>query len=1183
MANNSFKVKNSLVFTPVDLATLPEPQSGDIACDINDNNKIKKYNATTSLWENLEGGVSSVNTKTGVVVLDKTDIGLSNVDNTSDLNKPISTATQTALNAKINTTSIGQPNGVAGLDGTGKVPSLQLPSYVDDVEEYVNFSSLPSIGESGKIYVTLNDNKCYRWSGSSYVEVSQGITDHTLLSNIGTNSHANIDTHIAGTSGVHGVTSSVVGTSDSQALTNKTIDADLNTVSNIDNGDIKAAAAIDRTKLANGTADHVLINNASGTMSSEATLAASRGGLGTSGAAFTGVVKANAGVFSASVIVNADISNSAGITRTKLASGDSNRILVNNAIGAMVDAAAITATRALISDASGIPTHSAVTATELAHLSGVTSAIQTQINGKANTTHTHVSTDITDFNEAVDDRISTTIVAGSNVNVTYNDTANTLTISAVTGSSGATTLDGLNDVSVPSPANGQALIYNSSTAQWEAQSLGSGGATNLDGLTDVTLTSPVTGQVLKYNSTQWVNSALTKSDVGLSNVDNTSDANKPISTATQSALNNKADLVHTHVSTDITDFNESVDDRVNSLLVAGTNVSLVYNDIANTLTVNSISSPSAQSLTTDVFNSTGSLIPKMSVVYINGVQGDKPKVVLAQANSEMTSSRTYGLVQTDIPNMGDGTVIEQGRLENLNTDVVEWNVGDVLWLSSTTAGGITNVRPSAPNHAVFIGYLIRKHVNVGVIQVSIQNGYEIEELHDVLIINKIDNQVIKYDSTSQLWKNETLTKDDVGLSNVDNTSDLNKPISTSTQTALNGKANSSHTHALSDLTQSSATTGQVATWNGSSWVAATPTSVVTDHTQLTNIGTNTHAQIDSHISVSSDVHGVGTGNSIVGTGTTQALTNKTIDASLNTISNINNASISTSAAIDRTKVANGAANRIVVNSSTGTLADAAAITSARALISDANGIPTHSSVTSTELGYVSGVTSSIQTQLNGKASTVHTHVSGEITDFNEAVDDRVNSLLVAGSNISLSYSDNSNTLTVASSAEANTASNLGSTGEGIFAQKIGADLQFKKVKAGTNVTITSDSESITIASSGGGGGGKHVRGFGIVGFATATVNAALPILIPSAVTIQSIKAYARTAPTGASLIFDINKNGVSIFNTSADRLSIASGVNTSTVGTFSTSLAANDVLELDIDQIGSTFAGSDLTIVIEVS
>lgn len=66
----------------------------------------------------------------------------------------------------------GAANGVAELDGTGKVPAAQLPSYVDDVLEYADFASLPGTGETGKIYVTLDTNKTYRWTGSVYVEIS---------------------------------------------------------------------------------------------------------------------------------------------------------------------------------------------------------------------------------------------------------------------------------------------------------------------------------------------------------------------------------------------------------------------------------------------------------------------------------------------------------------------------------------------------------------------------------------------------------------------------------------------------------------------------------------------------------------------------------------------------------------------------------------------------------------------------------------------------------------------------------------------------------------------------------------------------------------------------------------------------------------------------------------------------
>jgi len=80
------------------------------------------------------------------------------------------------------------------------------------------------------------------------------------------------------TTGVHGVAGTVVGTSDSQTLTNKGIDSANNTITNIVNVDIKSDAAVARTKLASGSNNHVIINDGSGVMSSEASLDETRGG-----------------------------------------------------------------------------------------------------------------------------------------------------------------------------------------------------------------------------------------------------------------------------------------------------------------------------------------------------------------------------------------------------------------------------------------------------------------------------------------------------------------------------------------------------------------------------------------------------------------------------------------------------------------------------------------------------------------------------------------------------------------------------------------------------------------------------------------------------------------------------------------------------------------------------------------
>lgn len=130
---------------------------------------------TTNNGKVLKAGATAESLSWGTLA--KADVGLSSVDNTSDANKPISTATQTALNAKENTANKGVANGYAGLDAAGKVPANQLPSYVDDVLEFANLAGFPATGETGKIYVALDTNKTYRWSGSAYVYITSGAVD----------------------------------------------------------------------------------------------------------------------------------------------------------------------------------------------------------------------------------------------------------------------------------------------------------------------------------------------------------------------------------------------------------------------------------------------------------------------------------------------------------------------------------------------------------------------------------------------------------------------------------------------------------------------------------------------------------------------------------------------------------------------------------------------------------------------------------------------------------------------------------------------------------------------------------------------------------------------------------------------------------------------------------------------
>ncbi len=264
-------------------------------------------------------------------------------------------------------------------------------------------------------------------------------------------------------------------------------------------------------------------------------------------------------------------------------------------------------------------------------------------------------------------------------------------------------------------------------------------------------------------------------------------------------------------------------------------------------------------------------------VKISGAQGQRLGVALAQANDDNNSADTLGLAIETITTNQEGFIMTVGTLEGINTtgslQSETWADGDILYLSPTTAGRITNIKPTAPNHLVIIGYVEYAHSVNGKIYVKIMNGWELGELHDVDTTESkstpidADNLLLQDSADLSIWKklswanvkatlktyfdtlyqaagtyltsanitqtitngvttnapsedavfdalagkqatlvsgtniktiegqslvgsgNIDLSKSDVGLGNVDNTSDADKPISTATQTALNAKQN----------------------------------------------------------------------------------------------------------------------------------------------------------------------------------------------------------------------------------------------------------------------------------------------------------------------------------------------------------------------------------------------------------
>ncbi len=150
-----------------------------------------------------------------------------------------------------------------------------------------------------------------------------------------------------------------------------------------------------------------------------------------------------------------------------------------------------------------------------------------------------------------------------------------------------------------------------------------------------------------------------------------------------------------------------------------------------------------------VTNDDSVTITKGQVVYAFGGQGDRMTVKLANNTSDATSARTVGVVlSTSIAANQKGLIMMQGLLDGLNIlPTATWSDGDPVYLGAT-AGSITKVKPYAPNHLVYVGIVTTaSNGSAGRMYVNIQNGYELDELHNVQAQSPSLNDTLYYDST----------------------------------------------------------------------------------------------------------------------------------------------------------------------------------------------------------------------------------------------------------------------------------------------------------------------------------------------------------------------------------------------------------------------------------------------------
>ena len=150
----------------------------------------------------------------------------------------------------------------------------------------------------------------------------------------------------------------------------------------------------------------------------------------------------------------------------------------------------------------------------------------------------------------------------------------------------------------------------------------------------------------------------------------------------------------------------------------------------------------------------GEVISKGQAVYVTGSTGESgTNMIVGKASNatEPTSSKTMGLLESSLATNGQGYVITEGLLAGLDTSAAG-AAGDPVWLGTNgnLIYGLIN-KPVAPAHLVFIGIVTRKQQNNGEIFVKPQNGFEMEELHNLVLTSKSDGDMIKWDGSK--WVN----------------------------------------------------------------------------------------------------------------------------------------------------------------------------------------------------------------------------------------------------------------------------------------------------------------------------------------------------------------------------------------------------------------------------------------------
>ena len=200
-------------------------------------------------------------------------------------------------------------------------------------------------------------------------------------------------------------------------------------------------------------------------------------------------------------------------------------------------------------------------------------------------------------------------------------------------------------------------------------------------------------------------------------------------------------------------------------LTAGTGVTITNS--AGGISIATTGAQTAQVITAEITNAESITITRGQVVYAFGATGNRMSVKLAYNTADATSAKTIGIVSdASIAANGTGIITMVGTVDGLTLGA--YAEGDQLYLGAT-AGSVTNVKPYAPNHLVYVGIVERANNGNGELYVRVQNGYELNELHDVQITTPPSaGALLVYDATNALWKAARLTAGtNIAITNAD--------------------------------------------------------------------------------------------------------------------------------------------------------------------------------------------------------------------------------------------------------------------------------------------------------------------------------------------------------------------------------------------------------------------------------